>query len=54
MYRGNVHVGNFNGTLSKLKASDLGGIVIKDLLKRGNVEAEDVNEVIMGQVRQYR
>lgn len=54
MYRGNANIGNFNGTLSKLKASDLGGIVIKDLLKRANVEAKDVNEVIMGQVTQYR
>ncbi|XP_073836264.1 acetyl-CoA acetyltransferase 2 [Musca autumnalis] len=42
-------IGNFNGTLSKLKASDLGGIVIKDLLKRANVAANEVNEVIMGQ-----
>ncbi|XP_061391515.1 acetyl-CoA acetyltransferase, cytosolic [Musca vetustissima] len=42
-------IGNFNGTLSKLKASDLGGIVIKDLLKRANVAPNEVNEVIMGQ-----
>ncbi|XP_013104201.1 acetyl-CoA acetyltransferase, cytosolic [Stomoxys calcitrans] len=42
-------IGNFNGTLSKLKASDLGGIVIRDLLKRANVNANEVNEVIMGQ-----
>ncbi|KAM7357207.1 acetyl-CoA acetyltransferase 2 [Cochliomyia hominivorax] len=42
-------IGSFNGTLSKLKASDLGAIVIKDLLKRSQVEAKDVEEVIMGQ-----
>lgn len=42
--------GSFNGSLSKLKASDLGAIVIKDLLKRSQVEGKDVEEVIMGQV----
>ncbi|XP_055373216.1 acetyl-CoA acetyltransferase [Condylostylus longicornis] len=42
-------IGNFNGTLSKLKASELGSIVIRDVLKRGNIEAKDVNEVIVGQ-----
>lgn len=42
-------IGNFNGSLANLKASDLGAIVIKDLLKRSNVEARQVDEVIMGQ-----
>lgn len=42
--------GSFNGSLSKLKASELGAIVIKDLLKRSQVEGKDVEEVIMGQV----
>ncbi|XP_068143356.1 acetyl-CoA acetyltransferase, cytosolic [Drosophila tropicalis] len=42
-------IGSFNGTLSKLKASDLGSVVIKEVLKRSNVEAHQVNEVIMGQ-----
>ncbi|XP_013104208.2 acetyl-CoA acetyltransferase, cytosolic-like [Stomoxys calcitrans] len=42
-------IGNFNGSLSMLKASDLGGFVIKELLKRSNVDANDVDEVIMGQ-----
>lgn len=46
-----VVVGSFNGTLSKLKASDLGSVVIKEVMKRANVEAPHVNEVIMGQVR---
>ncbi|XP_064540137.1 acetyl-CoA acetyltransferase, cytosolic isoform X2 [Drosophila montana] len=40
---------SFNGTLSKLKASDLGSVVIQEVLKRANVEAPQVNEVIMGQ-----
>ncbi|XP_055909720.1 acetyl-CoA acetyltransferase, cytosolic [Eupeodes corollae] len=42
-------IGSFNGTLSKLKASDLGSIVIGEVLKRSNTEATDVNEVIFGQ-----
>ncbi|KAH8302431.1 hypothetical protein KR044_006388 [Drosophila immigrans] len=42
-------IGSFNGTLSKLKASDLGSVVIREVLRRANVEAAQVNEVIMGQ-----
>lgn len=42
-------IGTFNGTLSKLKASDLGSIVIQEVLKRANTEPADVNEVIIGQ-----
>ncbi|KAH8372506.1 hypothetical protein KR093_011775 [Drosophila rubida] len=42
-------IGSFNGTLSKLKASDLGSVVIKEVLRRANVEPSQVNEVIMGQ-----
>lgn len=43
-------IGSFNGTLSKLKASELGSAVIKEVLKRGNVNGDDVDEVIIGQV----
>lgn len=46
-----ICLGSFNGTLSKLKASDLGSVVIKEVMKRANVEAPQVNEVIMGQVK---
>lgn len=42
-------IGSFNGTLSKLKASELGSAVIKEVLKRGNVNGDDVDEVIIGQ-----
>lgn len=42
--------GNFNGTLSKVPASDLGAVVVKEVLKRANTNAADVNEVIIGQV----
>ncbi|WP_042351086.1 acetyl-CoA C-acetyltransferase [Bacillus massiliigorillae] len=44
--------GKFGGGLSSLSASDLGGIVIKEALKRGNVDPESVGEVIMGTVLQ--
>nr|AAL90309.1 RE07481p [Drosophila melanogaster] len=42
-------IGSFNGTLSKLKASDLGSVVIQEVLRRANVEGQEVNEVILGQ-----
>ncbi|KHE68577.1 acetyl-CoA C-acetyltransferase [Halobacillus sp. BBL2006] len=44
--------GKFGGALAPLTAAQLGGIVIKEALKRGNFNAEDVNEVIMGSVLQ--
>lgn len=44
-------LGNFNGTLAKVPAADLGTIVIREVLKRANTSAEDVNEVVLGQVR---
>ena len=43
-------IGAFNGSLSKLAASDLGQVVINEGLKRAQVDAGDVSEVIMGQV----
>lgn len=44
--------GKFGGGLSGFSASDLGGIVIKEALKRANVKADSVGEVIMGTVLQ--
>lgn len=44
--------GKFGGGLSSLTASELGGIAIKEALKRANVNAEEVDEVIMGSVLQ--
>ncbi|WP_339175108.1 acetyl-CoA C-acetyltransferase [Solibacillus sp. FSL R5-0691] len=44
--------GKFGGALSSLTASDLGGIVIKEALAKANVEADAVNEVIIGTVLQ--
>ncbi len=43
-------IGAFNGALSALSAADLGQIVISEALKRARVNAEDVSEVVMGQV----
>ncbi len=43
-------VGSFNGSLSSLSATRLGGISIADAVKRAGVKAEEVDEVIMGNV----
>lgn len=45
-------IGKFLGGLSSLSAPDLGGIAIREALKRSNVPVEDVQEVIMGHVLQ--
>ena len=45
-------IGSFNGTLSPLKASDLGAIVIKEAIKRAGITPEQVEETIMGNVLQ--
>ncbi|MBO8175937.1 acetyl-CoA C-acetyltransferase [Aeribacillus pallidus] len=44
--------GKFGGALSSLTASQLGGIAIKEALKRADVKPEDVDEVILGTVLQ--
>jgi len=43
-------IGKFGGTLAKTPASDLGAHVLKKLLERSGVKAEQVSEVILGQV----
>ncbi len=43
-------VGNFNGGLAPVPASDLGATVIKALLEQTGIDAERVNEVLLGQV----
>jgi acetyl-CoA C-acetyltransferase len=43
-------VGKFGGTLAKTPAPELGAAVIKALLARTGLSAEQVNEVILGQV----
>lgn len=41
-------VGNFGGLLKDTPASDLGAIVIKEVLNRGGVKPEQVDEVMFG------
>lgn len=43
-------IGSFNGGLSSMSAVDLGTIAIKEALSRSSVSADDVDEVIFGQV----
>lgn len=43
-------VGSFGGGLSSLRADQLGSAVIKALLEESGVAAEQVNEVVLGQV----
>jgi acetyl-CoA C-acetyltransferase len=45
-------VGNFNGTLAKVPAAELGATVIKALLEETGVKPEQISEVILGQVLQ--
>lgn len=43
-------IGNFLGALSSLSATELGGKVIAEAVKRSRIQKEDVDEVIMGNV----
>jgi acetyl-CoA C-acetyltransferase len=43
-------LGAFNGSLSGIGATKLGGMVIEEAVKRAGIEKTDVDEVIMGQV----
>jgi acetyl-CoA C-acetyltransferase len=43
-------IGSFNGSLATLPAAELGAIVIQEALKRARLTAEDVSEVVMGNV----
>jgi acetyl-CoA C-acetyltransferase len=43
-------IGKFGGTLARMPASDLGALVIRNVLSRAGVAPEQVSEVIMGQV----
>jgi acetyl-CoA C-acetyltransferase len=43
-------VGSFNGALAPLAAHELGAIAVKESLDRAGVAAEDVDEVILGQI----
>ena len=43
-------LGSFNGGLSTIGATDLGGIIIREAVRRAGIDPVQVNEVIMGQV----
>src|SRR3954453_19107486 len=43
-------VGKFQGSLSDLKATELGAIVVREAVKRANLDPNQVNEGIMGSV----
>ncbi|WP_420554837.1 acetyl-CoA C-acetyltransferase [Neptuniibacter marinus] len=47
---GRTAVGTFGGSLSKIAASDLGATVIKGLIEKVNLNPNQVDEVILGQV----
>ena len=43
-------IGSFMGSLSSVAAGTLGSIVIKDLVKDTNIDVNEIDEVIMGNV----
>ncbi len=43
-------IGNFNGALSTMGATQLGGLVMSEAITRAGIAREDVNEVNMGMV----
>ena len=43
-------IGKFGGSLKDFNPAQLGSVVLKEALKRGNMAGSDVNEVIMGNV----
>ncbi|ABE44067.1 acetyl-CoA C-acetyltransferase [Polaromonas sp. JS666] len=47
---GRTAVGKFGGSLAKMPATELGAAVIKAVLERSGLSAEQVGEVILGQV----
>jgi len=45
-------IGKFGGALADVSAVELGAVALKESLRRSGIPAEDVDEVIMGQVLQ--
>ena len=43
-------IGNFNGGLASVSAAELGSVALREALARGSVQADQVDEVFMGQV----
>lgn len=45
-------MGKFQGSLSSVKSTDLGAVVVKEAIQRANIQPDWVDEVIMGTVLQ--
>ena len=45
-------IGSFGGSLARISAVQLGQLVIRDVVRRAGISAEQLNEVIMGQILQ--
>ena len=43
-------IGTYKGSLKNIKADQLGSLVIKEVINRANINSEDIDEVILGQV----
>ena len=43
-------IGAYKGSLKNMKAHKLGSILIREILKRANINGNEIDEVIMGQV----
>jgi acetyl-CoA C-acetyltransferase len=43
-------VGTFRGSLKEMQASDLGALIIKAAIEKSNLNPDDIDEIIMGQV----
>ena len=43
-------IGSFLGSLSSIKAPQLGTLALQDALEKGNIQANDVDEVFLGNV----
>ena len=43
-------IGTFRGSLKKMQAHNLGSAVVKEAMKQSNLNSNDIDELIMGQV----
>ena len=43
-------IGTFRGSLKDLQAYELGSVVVKEAIKRSNLNPNDIDELIIGQV----
>ena len=43
-------IGTFNGSLKNMQAHELGSIVAKEALRKSNLNVNEIDELIMGQV----